>query len=114
MERNEMKTIDRYNSDEILAADDLYDIQENVSSFGIPIEYEMTDGELGWLNFVRGKYAIADWVDDRLEENVLTFDDTFNEALYADNGNFPKATCLSDDTALQKLFFWCFNEIEAE
>lgn len=102
-----MKT---YTSAEILASDDLYDIQEQVCSYGAEIKYQMTDGELGWLDFVRGKYAIADWIDDQMEGTVLTIDDSLSQALDDDCKGWGKATCLSDDTALQKIFFWCYME----
>lgn len=99
-----------YTSAEILALDDLYDIQEKVSSFGLPIQYQMTEGELGWLDFVTTRYSIADWIGAHLDGDILTLDDTFSAALDDDCRLAGKAVCLSDDTALQKLFFWCYSE----
>ena len=94
-------------SDTILAADDLYKLQEEYTSYGNAFTYQMTEGELAWLDFVRGKYSIADWIDSRLEGDLLTFNDceSMSQAL-ADDGIDCKAVCLSDDTALQRLFFW--------
>jgi len=106
--------MDIYTSEDILQADDLYKIQEDVCSFGLEIAYKMTDGELGWLDFARGRYSIADWIDERLIDDMLTFDYTFSEALHDDNGDCPFAACLSEDTALAKLFFWCYNEPETD
>jgi hypothetical protein len=97
----------RFNSDQILQADDLYNLQDTFASSGIPFQYEMTEAEIGWLQFVKGRYCIADWILANLEANVLTFNCPFelSEALIGD-GMAPKAVCLSDDTALQRLFFW--------
>ena len=108
-----------YSSKQILDADDLYDIQEHCSS-GLPIEYQLTKDELGWLDFVRGKYSIADYVDENISPwhgvTVLTIHDhvEMSQALDDDCGGWGKATCLSDDTALQKLFFWLYSETEDE
>ena len=99
-----------YTSEEILAADDLYDIQEQVGSFGNSIKYRMTAAELGWLDFVRGRYSIADYIDNNLEDDIVTLDDGLSQALEDDCAGWGKATCLADDTALQKLFFWCYSE----
>ena len=106
-----------YTSKEILAKDDLWELQEDFCCFWMSFKYVMTDGELGWLDFVRGRYSIADWIDENLEciDNegetyVLTFSDpeSLSQALEDDDyGNGHKAVCLDDDTALQKLFFWC-------
>lgn len=97
-----------YNSDEILQADDLYELQDSFSCSGTPFKYQMTPAELGWLDHVRGKYSIADWIDKNLDsQGLLTFDDSqeMSEALLND-GIPQKAVMLSDETALQRLFFW--------
>ena len=99
-----------YTTAELMPMPDLYDIQERVSSFGQPIHYQMTPGELDWLDFVRGRYSIADWIDAHLDGDILTLDDTFSAALEDDCGGTGLAVCLSDDTALQRLFFWCYSE----
>ena len=74
-------------------------------------KYLLTDGEADWLfNWVKGKYAIA----DHLIENIIETDDGYvytidtiglGEALEADQ-MFPKAVMLSDDSALQAIFFY--------
>lgn len=96
-----------YTSKEILAKEDLYELQFSFSSCGTPFQYRMTKGELGWLTFVTNRYCIADWVYDNLDGDILTFNDPMEltEALVNDDSPY-KAVCLSDDTALQKLFFW--------
>jgi len=96
-----------YESAEILAADDLYTLQESFTSCGVPFLYRLTTGEREWLRFVSGRYAIADWCGQNMDGDILTFDDAqeLGEALHED-GTFPKAAMLADNTALQKLFFW--------
>lgn len=102
-----------YTSQEILQAEDLYELQDTFSSSAIPFQYEMTEGELGWLEFIKNRYSIYNWITENLEDDILTFDDPFSmsEALY-DDGMPPKAVMLSDDSALQRLFFWLYNEID--
>jgi hypothetical protein len=106
-----------YSSEQILAMDDLYELQEKASS-GIPIEYQLTQGEKGWLDFIRGKYSIVDYVDENTSPwhgvSVLTIHDdmAMSQALDDDCKGWGKATMLSDDTALQKLFFWLYTESE--
>ena len=74
-------------------------------------QYRLTDGELGWLKFVRGRYGIADHIIDNLEDDVYTVDlYGMSEALEND-GMFPKAVCLSDDTVLQSIFFYSAEEV---
>jgi len=102
-----MKT---YKSEEILNKDDLYELQDSFYSSCIQFKYEMTDSELDWLRFVANRYSIADWIFRNLDGNTLLFNDPYemSEAL-CDDGYGYKATCLSDETALQKLFFWLNN-----
>jgi len=105
-----MKT---YNSKEILESEDLYEIQDSFSSSGIPFKYQLTDGEIEWAKFNKGKYVINDFVLSNTDENnILSFNDPFelSRALFLD-GCEPKAVMLSDDTALQKLFFWLYIEM---
>ena len=74
-------------------------------------KYLLTDGEADWLfNWVKGKYSIA----DHLMENIVETDKGYvytmqsielGEALEADQ-MFPKAVMLSDDSALQAIFFY--------
>lgn len=95
-----------YSSDEILALDDLYEIQENGNC-----RYQLTDGEIGWLNFVRGRYSIADVIDNNLDDGIVYLDcDEISQALDEDCGHYGKAVCLADDTALQKILFWLYTE----
>lgn len=79
--------------------------------------YQLTDGETKWLlNFVRGRYTIADHLMENTEEdddgNLIYTIDTFgmSEALECDQC-FPKAVMLSDDSALQAIFFYSAFEL---
>ena len=100
-----------YKSDYILSLDDLYDIQEQVCCFGSSIQYQLTDDELGWLDFIRGKYCIADYIADNMtDDGVVTIDNDISKSLDDDCGGWGKATMLSDDTALQKLIFWVYED----
>tara|TARA_R110002126_G_scaffold73770_1_gene183965 strand:- start:234 stop:560 length:327 start_codon:yes stop_codon:yes gene_type:complete len=69
-------------------------------------QYLLTEGELGWLDFVEGRYSIADHLEDNMVDGVYTMDSYgLGEALQ-ETGMFPKAVCLSDDTVLQAIFFY--------
>jgi len=97
-----------YTSDEILNKDDLYELQDSFSSSGIPFKYQITEDELQWANFIKGKYCIADFVLNNIDKKgILHFNCPFEliEAIENDGMN-NKAVMLSDETALQKLFFW--------
>ena len=100
-----------YSSEDILNADDLYDIQEMVCCFGQSIQYRLTADEIKWIDFVRGRYSIADYLDENMVEDILTISDAdeMSQALNDDCNGFGKAVCLSDETALQKLFFWLYQ-----
>ena len=77
-------------------------------------QYRLTDEELSWLDFVSGRYSIADHITDNLDDGVYTVDLWgMGEALEAD-GMFPKAVCLADDTVLQSIFFYSAMEVEYE
>tara|TARA_R100001377_G_scaffold78729_1_gene56596 strand:- start:782 stop:1114 length:333 start_codon:yes stop_codon:yes gene_type:complete len=69
-------------------------------------QYRLTDSELGWLNFVDGRYSIADHMRENMHDGVYTVDSTdMGLSLEADS-LFCKAVCLSDDTTLQAIFFY--------
>ena len=75
-------------------------------------KYKLTDGESDWLlNWVRGRYVIADHLlehtkEDEDDDLIYTIDTlALGEALEADQ-SFPKAIMLSDDSALQAIFFY--------
>ena len=107
-----------YTSNEILCEDDLYGLQDTFCSSGISFVYLMTKGETDWFKHILGKYSIADWIDknsaSNTDELALLFDDceAMSKALDDDCKGFGKAVMLSDDTALQKLFFWLYSEVE--
>lgn len=116
----------RYTSEDILANEDIwmYEIPDKVSCSGSPIEYVLTDAEWGWMEFVEGKYTIHDYIMENLtwvdpddpeaeyQVAVLTIScaDELSRALDADCGGAGKAACLSDDTALQAIFFSLYQE----
>ena len=74
-------------------------------------KYKLTDGEFAWLLFVTNSYSIAQhiWDNSKCDENddlIYTVDTIgLGEALKADD-SYPKAVCLSDDTALQAVIFY--------
>ena len=74
-------------------------------------KYLLTDGEADWLfNWVKGKYAIADYLIENIVETDKGYVYTMQaielgEALEADQ-MLPKAVMLSDDSALQAIFFY--------
>lgn len=99
-----------YTSKEVLSENDLavYDLQDSFLSSGTPFKYKLTESEYDWALFIKNKYSISDFVLKNTDENkIMTFNCSFelNEALQNDGINH-KAVMLSDDTALQKLFFW--------
>ena len=74
-------------------------------------QYRLTEDELHWIDFVRGRYSIADHIDQNMTDGVYTLDTHgLGEAL-DETGMFPKAVCLSDDTALQAIFFYSAVEV---
>jgi hypothetical protein len=72
--------------------------------------YQLTEAERRWLDHIRGKYCIADHIyqnSTEIDGNlVYTIDIVgLSEALELDT--IPhKAVMLSDDTALQSIFFY--------
>lgn len=76
-------------------------------------KYRLTNGELGWLEFVSGRYAIADHIRENLVDDVYTVDLQGMSESLEDDGMFPKAVCLSDDTTLQSIFFYSAYEVAA-
>ena len=104
-----------YTSEEILNADELYELQDSFSSSGGPFKYQLTEGEIGWAKFNKGKYFINDFVLKNTDEkNILTFNCPFELSRALMNDDSQKAIMLSDDTALQKLFFWLYMEVEEQ
>jgi len=104
----------KYTSEEILKSEDLYNLQDMASS-GIPILYQMTKGEIGWYNFVKNSYSITDYINKNTTDFfLLTIDDIEDMSKYLDYDckDFGKAVMLSDETALQKIFFWLYQESE--
>ena len=91
-------------------------IQDYLSLHG-SVKYELTKEEIKWLNFISGRYAIADYLwDNCLPENddhkvIIDLDPLkFSSALDQDCDGFGKAVMLSDDSALQVIFFYNYEE----
>ena len=76
-------------------------------------QYRLTEGELGWLKFVSGRYTIADHIRDNLVDDVYTVDLEGMSRALDDDGMPYKAVCLSDDTVLQSIFFYSAHEVTA-
>ena len=76
--------------------------------------YALTDGELYWLNFTRGRYAIADHIrensdisdDGRLVYTVDQYGIT--DALKADG--LESVPMLSEDTTLYAICWYLFTD----
>jgi len=99
---------DLYTSEEILAAPDLYELQHRFCCLGLTFQYQMTESEMDYVAHIKGAYRISDWI---LRNSNSTGLITFNrvedvKGCLQSDGNPNKAVMLSDDTALQKLFFW--------
>ncbi len=81
-------------------------------------KYQLTDGEAGWLDFVSGKYSIADHLREyieRCEETntlIYTIDVAGMSKALQEDGCDHRAACLDDDTALQAIFFYSATEID--
>jgi len=68
--------------------------------------YQLTKGELGWLDFVRGRYAIADHFDDNMEDDIYTVDTIgLSESLWMDGCRHYPA-CLDDETPLALIVYF--------
>ena len=81
-------------------------------------QYALTDGEVNWLyQFVLGRYAIADHLIENIEETdsgdfIYTVDTLGLGQALSDDGTFPKAVMLSDDSALQAVIFYSSDETD--
>lgn len=97
-----------YTSNKILKSEDLYGLQDSFCSSGIPFKYQLTKEEYQWAKHLKNKYCIANFVLKNTDENlVLSFNCQFElSKAIIDDGYPNKGVMLSDDTALQKLFFW--------
>jgi len=72
-------------------------------------KYRLTDDEARWLDFVRGKYAIADHLDENILDGVYIVDMLgLSEALAVDGFAY-HAPCLSADSVLQEIVFYTAN-----
>lgn len=68
-------------------------------------KYRLTTGELGWLDWIGGRYSIAVYIRDNMEDGVLSFDTwEIGKALHDDGVD--RAPCLCDSTQLQRLLWY--------
>lgn len=104
-----MNSTKTYHSQQILEAEDLYELQDTFSSSGSKFHYVITEAEIGWVDYVKHAYGTAALIDQWLDRDtgIVTFEDPYDlrEALDGD-GMDSTAPMLSDDTSLQRLFFW--------
>ena len=79
---------------------------ESITEPGI-ITYQLTDGELQWLEWIGGRYSIASLLWDSLdsETQAVTIDTTeINQALFDDG--IDRCPCLTDDSQLNRLVWF--------
>ena len=81
---------------------------ENFESIteGGRFEYQLTEAELGWVDWIGDRYAIAELIADNISEaGVVTLEPyEVSEALSADGVD--RAPCLSEDTQLARLIWY--------
>ena len=98
-----------FTSEEVLAGDEF--IFTMHCSSCLEVRYRLTEVEWAWASAMRGKYSIIDFIDRNTVDGVLIADImNMSQALDEDCFGVGKAVNLSDDTALQKLFFLCYRE----
>lgn len=102
-----------------LKKDDFFLFDDAIMAYGY-IEYKLTNSEKQWMNFVRNRYSIFDYIQENTDENGITrfYTDELSKALDDDCEGFGKATCLSDESSLQAICFYLycddydFSEVE--
>lgn len=109
----EMNIQTKFTSKEILEAlenDNPHILEDAFSLCGV-VEYQLTADEEKWADFVRGRYGIYDYISANTDEEGITsfYPEEFSRVL-DDDGMTRKAVCLSDDTALQAIFFLGYEE----
>ena len=81
------------------------------------IKYQLTKDELYWLHTVHDKYHVPEYLfmnmlskDDKFAGIVTLVQPSMSTALDDDCKGAGKAVMLSDDTALQAIFFYGYQE----
>lgn len=90
-----------------------YSLISDAFSFCGYIDYKLSEGEKQWLKFVTNRYSIADYIikNTNYDTGYTRFYPLeFSKILDEDCKGFGKAVCLSDETALQAIFFYGYNE----
>lgn len=90
-------------------------MQEEFSMNG-GIKYYITQDEMGWLKFIKNKYDIADYLYDHLTVDsekrlIVHIEYDYVWAIDDDCEGLGKAVMLSDETALQAIFFWNYIDL---
>jgi hypothetical protein len=99
-----------YTSEEILGME----TEEVCGLFEGNVTYKLTEGEIEWANFVKGNYSIAEHIlENANDENIIELDSyEFSKVLDGDNKGAGMAPMLSEDSALQRLFFCGYTETD--
>tara|TARA_R100000656_G_scaffold33013_1_gene28424 strand:- start:272 stop:586 length:315 start_codon:yes stop_codon:yes gene_type:complete len=102
--------------DEILTSEALESLEiENFESFSeqCSVRYRLEPDEMGWLEWIGGRYSISEYISDNLDDaGVVTLSPIdVSEALRADDVD--RAPCLSENTQLQRLL-WYFSSIDSD
>lgn len=115
-----MKKTIKYDNDHIFTSKEVLDGDESLfnrwKESSDHVKYKLTEDEWGWVDFIRGKYCIADYINrnttvmkDGRRVTEFYFGD-MSRALDDDCKGAGKAVMLSDDAALQRIFFDCYDE----
>ena len=70
--------------------------------------YRLTKDELGWLAFAGDRFAVAAWINDNIEGDVITLDTWEIHKALADDG-VDRAQCLDESTSLAYLLWLSYG-----
>jgi len=109
-----MKIQTQFTSEEILREvekGDFFLFDDSFNCCGY-VDYKLTESEQQWMEFVRNRYSIYDYIIDNTNEEGITrfYSEEFSKALDDDCGGAGKAACLIDTSALQTIFFYGYKE----
>ena len=93
-----------YTSVDLEAFEETYEL-ESITEECV-FRYQLTEGEMGWLEWIGERYAIASLLWSTLDDKNTVLIDVMDvsEALAADGVD--RAPCLSEDTQLQRLIWF--------
>lgn len=75
--------------------------------------YQLTAGELGWLDWIGDRYAIATCIWENIADSGLLTCDVHDIAIALAADGVDRAPCLSEDTQLARLI-WFIGPAEAD